>query len=324
MRQRSAVRGLSAAALAILAGTLLLAVPAALPTSLARDAAPGIDPSQLYARVMVIGASASAGFGVRPPPPRTPGTRGEPMTIAALAGASRLGAADVEGDATALFFMNPPAIGTAQVDAVLARSPRPTIVFACDFLFWFTYGALAADRTPISDEAQRLALLERGLALVDRIAAAGIPVVVGDIPDMSAAVGRMLSRAQMPRPETLDRANALIAAWAAARPLVAVMPLSSLTQELRQGRPFRAGRREWSEQADGPLIQRDQLHPTFAGSIALIARTEQAANERFLGIRRPNAPGAPAAFEHDPAKVAESMRAAAAGVPDGAPRQPLP
>ena len=45
--------------------------------------------------------------------------------------------------------------------------------------------------------------------------------------------------------------------------------------------------------------------------MALIAGSEQAANERFLGVRQPNAPGAPVAFEHDPAKVAERARIAA-------------
>lgn len=321
MIERSPVRALSAAALAVLAGVLLLAVPAAMPTTLAREAAPGIEPATLYARVMVIGASASAGFGVPSPVPRSPGAPARTMTLAAVAQASRLGAAEVEGDASGFFFMDPVAVGSRQVDAVLGRSPRPTIVFACDFLFWFTYGALSADRSPIREEPQRLALLERGLALVDRIAAAGIPVVVGDLPDMSAAVGRMLSRAQMPRRETLDAANLRIAGWAAGKPLVAVMPLSELIEDLREGTPFLAGRREWSEPADGPLIQRDRLHPTFAGTVALIARTEQAANERFLGARRPNAPGAPAAFEHDPGKVAERLRAAA---PSAAPRQSLP
>jgi hypothetical protein len=92
---------------------------------------------------------------------------------------------------------------------------------------------------------------------------------------------------------------------------VAVLPLAKLVDDLRSGKPFEAGRRSWSEEVDGALIQRDQLHPTFTGSVALLACTEQAANERFLGVRQPNAPGAPVAFEHDPTKVAERIREAA-------------
>jgi hypothetical protein len=132
----------------------------------------------------------------------------------------------------------------------------------------------------VRDESQRIATLERGLALLERFDARGIPVVVGDIPDMSPAVGRMLSRAQMPEADTIGRANARIREWARERPRVAVMPLARLVEDLRSGTPFTAGRRSWSETTDGPLIQRDQLHPTFAGTVALLARSEQAANER--------------------------------------------
>jgi hypothetical protein len=212
-------------------------------------------------------------------------------------------------------------MGSAQVDATLTQEPRVTMVFADDFLFWFVYGALSADRTPIKDESQRLQLLERGLAQLNRIVEAGVPLVVGDVPDMSLAVGKMLSKAQMPKLETIALANERIRAWAKDKPRVAVLPLAKLVDDLRSGKPFEAGRRSWSEEVDGALIQRDQLHPTFTGSVALLACTEQAANERFLGVRQPNAPGAPVAFEHDPTKVAERVRDAAgdgAGVKNGA------
>ena len=305
---RFVLRGISALALALSFVGLLAAVPAAMPLSLARDATPGIDPATLYAHVHVMGASASAGFGVRAPLPRAHPARLEPMTVARLASLARIGAGEVTGDATGLFFTNPGVVGSAQVDATIAEEPRVTMVFADDFLFWFVYGALAADRTPIKDESQRMQLLEKGLAQLNRIVDAGIPLVVGDVPDMSLAVGKMLSKAQMPKLETIARANERIHAWATDKPRVAVLRLSKLVDDLRSGKPFEAGRRSWSEESDGALIQRDQLHPTFNGTIALIACTEQAANERFLGVRQPNAPGAPVAFEHDPAKVAERVR----------------
>lgn len=306
---RFGIRGLSALALALGLVSTMLAVPAAMPVEAAREALPGLNAAELYRRVHVMGASASAGFGVRPPGARSGASRAEAMTIARIADLARLGDGEVTGDATGLFFANPVAVGTAQVDALLAADPRPTIVFADDFLFWFTYGALDADRRPIKDESQRLALLERGLAQLDRVVDEGIPLVVGDVPNMSGAVGRMLSKAQMPQDATLSSANGRIRAWASAKPRVAVMPLARLVEDLREGKPFAAGRRTWSEADDGALIQRDRLHPTFAGSVALLACTEQAANERFLGVRQPNAPGAPAAFEHDPARIAAKARA---------------
>jgi hypothetical protein len=302
------MRGLSAGALAFLAAALLATVPSAMPIASARAPAPGVDARTLWSRVHFIGASATAGFGVRMPGARAGAGRGEAMTLARVAGLARVGAGEVTGNATAMFFMSPLQTGEGQVEQALAMDPPPTLVVADDFLFWFTYGATDSERRPVRDESQRIATLERGLALLERIDGRGIPLVVGDIPDMSPAVGRMLSRAQMPEADTIGRANARIREWARERPRVAVMPLARLVEDLRSGTPFTAGRRSWSESTDGPLIQRDQLHPTFAGTVALLARSEQAANERLLGFRQPNAPGTPVAFEHDPAAVAENAR----------------
>ena len=305
-------RGLSAMALAVGLVTALSAVPAAMPPSAPAARAAGIDAATLFARVHVIGASASAGFGVRAPGKREPGARTMALTLDRIGECARLSAGEVTGDATSFFFTDPCGIGKDQVGAALGRDPRPTLVVADDFLFWFTYGALDAERKPVSDESQRLALLDRGLAELDRVVAAGIPLVVGDVPDMFEAVGRMLTAAQTPKPATLSTANARIRQWAAGKPRVAVMPLAQLAADLRSGKPFVAGRRSWSEESDGPLLQKDRLHPTFAGTVAMLARTEQSANERFLGIRQPNAPGAPAAFEHDPERVGAKAREAMA------------
>jgi hypothetical protein len=307
------VRGLSALALAVAAAIALVAVPSALPGGGPGTEARGIDARTLWSRVHVIGASASAGFGVRAPVPRGSGIRPPALPLAKVADLALLGDATVTGDATGLFFADPCGTGTAQVDATLEADPRPTIVLADDFLFWFTYGGLDAERKPIKDESQRLALLERGLSQLDRLLDAGLRLVVGDVPDMSESVGRMLTPRQMPAPATLQAANERIRAWAASRPAAALLPLAELVDDLRSGTQFTAGRREWSERADGPLIQRDRLHPTFAGMVALLARTEQSANERFLGAMQPNAPGAPAAFEHDPAAVGDRVRESVAG-----------
>lgn len=308
MTPRIGFRALPAAALLAVLASVLLAVPAAMPVSLGRDALPGTDAAMLWARVRIVGASASAGFAVRAPGARAPTSRLEPMTLARIASAARLGAGSVTGDATGFFFLDPERNGREQVDALLAMDPRPTVVLAPDFLFWFAYGTVGTGRRPVRDESQRLALLQEGLAILDRVGQAGIPLVVGDLPDMSAAVGKMLSRAQMPALATLEQANAEIRAWAARRPRVALLPLGRLVADLRAGKPFQAGRRTWDAAVDGALIQRDDLHPTFEGSVALLARAEQAGNDRFLGARQPNAPGAPTAFEHDPAKVAERVR----------------
>jgi hypothetical protein len=322
MKPPHGLRGLAASALLCTLAILLAATPRAIGTETTAGVAAGIDAKTLWDRAHVIGASASAGFGVRPPlPPDHPG-RLQPVTLAAIADAARAGAGTVTGDATGLFFLSPSANGGREVEGTLATQPRPTIVIGVDFLFWFTYGAADGDGRAIRDEKQRLAHLEVGLALADRIAKAGMPLVIGDIPDMSPAVGKMLSKAQMPLLETIGRANERIRTWAAERPRVAVVPLARLVTELRSGKPFEAGRRTWSEAADGALIQRDQLHPTFVGSLALLACIEQAVNERFLGVAQPNAPGAPQAFREDPATVAATWRERADAAPPPARRRP--
>ena len=324
MTARVGFRLLPATALLALAAVLLSASPAVMPDAFGRGTLPGIDRGALWSRVHVIGASASAGFGVRPPLPRTNPERLRPLGLAEVAAAARIGDGRVSGDATSMFFGNPVAVGRAQVAETMAMEPPPTIVLASDFLFWFTYGARGASGQPSRDEAQRLELLDAGLDALNPIVEAGIPLVVGDLPDMSEAVGRMLARAQMPAPSTLDVANERIRAWASRHPRVAVMALSRLVANLRDGRPFEAGRRIWSEASDGALIQGDRLHPTLSGTVALLASTEQAANDRFLGVRRPRAPGAPEVFEHDPARVSERIRirAGAARTPAAGARQP--
>ncbi len=322
MRQGGGMRGLAAAAMLTMLALFLAATPGAMHVAPARATAEGIDAATLYVRIQIIGASASAGFGVRAPLPAEHPARLQAVTLSSIAQDALAGPGKVTGDATGLFFLSPIGSGRQQVDGVLAASPRPTIVLGVDFLFWFTYGAADAQRNPIKDEAQRLAMLETGLAEADRIVKAGIPLVIGDIPDMSASVGKMISKAQMPALSTIDAANERIRAWAAERARVAVVPLARLVEQLRAGKPFDAGRRTWSEEADGPLLQRDQLHPTFTGSVALLARIEQAANDRFLGATQPNAPGAPRIFEHDPQRVADALRQRLSQVPAAAPGSP--
>ena len=55
---------------------------------------------------------------------------------------------------------------------MLAAKARPTIVFADDFLFWFTYGALGADRKAIAEEPVEADLIVEGVPGADPAAEA--------------------------------------------------------------------------------------------------------------------------------------------------------
>jgi len=150
-------------------------------------AVPATEPRALE-RVVVIGASLSAGFGA------------EQTLAQVFAAALKPGHAEPVDYGDALFFTSPLSFGARMVEAALDE--EPSLVLAVDFLFWFGYGSTDAEGGAMDSEDERLALLEHGLAFLARLEC---PLVVGDFPDMSEAVGRMISPAQMPEKATLPR-----------------------------------------------------------------------------------------------------------------------
>src|SRR6185436_10796583 len=88
-------------------------------------------------------------------------------------------------------------------------------VVAVDFLFWFCYGS-------VENEDDRLKHFAAGLKFLEEIPG---PLVVGDIPDASAATD-MLTPDVIPTAATRTAANRRLKQWAAARPQVAIVSLS--------------------------------------------------------------------------------------------------
>jgi hypothetical protein len=184
-----------------------------------------------------------------------------------------------------MFFSDPIARGEDAITRALGTSP--TLLLAADFLFWYAYGGGGIGKTPIRTEADRASLFERGLAQLDRVVAAGVPLVVGNLPDMRASKGRMMAAMQLPEAATLDALNARLAEWVRAKPAVRLLPLTAVTDETRSGEPIRIGSFEWDPGRHGPVMQRDRLHPAFPGLVALTQRTmecaigDAACRERF-------------------------------------------
>jgi hypothetical protein len=168
----------------------------------------------------------------------------------------------VEAQASDLFFLGPRAMGSQQV--AFAVDDEATLVVALDFLFWFGYGAQTASGAPLEDEDGRLELLEVGLELLDEIEG---PLVVGDFPDMSDAVGKMLVESQMPAAETLERLSARVRAWAAEREDTLVLPLAAAVRTLKSDQAITLGRHTWP--AGTRLLLRDQLHPNLPGQVGV-------------------------------------------------------
>ena len=201
-------------------------------------------------RVVVIGASMSVGFGAG---------RNFPQVLEA---AMRTPHEPVLGLGDGFLFLDPRPTAARQVEKALDSDP--TLVVAIDFLFWFGYGNLDASGGPIELESERLELLETGLALLEDFTC---PLVIGDFPDMSGAVGKMLAPAQMPAKTTLPLLSKRVREWAAAREQTLVLPLAEAVAKLGSPEEIRMGRHTFP--AGSKLLQPDGLHASLNGLVAV-------------------------------------------------------
>lgn len=238
---------------------------------------PTIVAGHLFDRITVVGASASDGFGVSVRADQKEGEPKPPAVSMNLADVLRYGAVEANAPkhpvvhhyASGFFFMNPGPVGRGEIDRALKANS--TLLIALDFLFWYVYGTVDASGEPFADESARLANLETGLAQLDRVLSEGVPIVVGDIPDMHDAIGKMLSKPQVPKAETLKLVNERLSKWVHDRPGVRMVPLSSILDSLKSGAEISLGGKVWDPAKLGALLQRDQLHPTYCGTVALTA-----------------------------------------------------
>jgi hypothetical protein len=210
-----------------------------------------------WSRIVMVGASASAGFTLAEPlgGAKTEQCRLSHFVDAALAAPHE----PVRNLANALFFMNPDAAGQAQMTGALKE--RPTLVLGVDFLFWFCYGNARS-------EEDRLQRFERGLKMLESFSC---PLVLGDIPDASYATNTgIISPAQVPNGETRAAVNRRLREWAAARPQVAIMPLSDFMRTAMSNQAITLHDRvQLPAGKTRGLLQLDQLHPNPQGAAAL-------------------------------------------------------
>ena len=222
-------------------------------------------------KVVVIGASASAGWGLV-----LRYIDDEEMVVTRLVTMNDVLKACIRDDSTivhgkgsGLFFWNPERMGERQSREAIDASP--TLLFAIDYLFWFGYGnhGPGGTRIPAGEAGHdaRLELLEIGLSKLDEF---DCPVLVGDFPDMSEAVGRMLRSSQMPSAKTLLAMNERLREWASDRENVSVIPMSDMVESMRSNQPFNAGQQEWPAGSRRKFMQNDNLHPTLDGLIILV------------------------------------------------------
>ncbi|MFN0242869.1 MAG: hypothetical protein ACKVWV_08275 [Planctomycetota bacterium] len=220
--------------------------------------APAATAATPLARVVVLGASVSDGFGLD-------GDVGVRTTFADVVDAAMLVEHQpVQVRADPLMFLDVDASARRLVED--AKVTKPTLVVAIDYLFWFGYGEAA------SDDA-RLAKLERGLKSLEGFEC---PLLVGDFADMSLAlevdpqtVMVALAPQQVPSPASLERLNARLTQWAAERPNVVIAPCADVMKRLRADEEVRARGNIWHKGSLEFLLQKDRLHTTLEGSIAM-------------------------------------------------------
>jgi len=208
-----------------------------------------------WQRIVLIGASATAGFTAAEP---LGGTNTPRFALSRYVDAAlTVSHEPVQNFGNAFFFLQPELIAQQQVARALTN--RPTLIIGLDFPFWFCYGEGETDE-------ERLARFDYGLKLLDKIQC---PLVVGDIPDASSAVNKMLRPDQMPSLKAIAAANQRLKAWAADRRQVAVVELSGFMRKVLANRAIAIRDYTLPNGQTRMLLQNDTLHPSPPGCAVL-------------------------------------------------------
>lgn len=238
-----------------------LASPALTPqSSQGTPATPTATADPEPARIAIIGASVSNGFGLSEE--LEVNCTLTPFIDAAL----KLPHGEISNVADGFMFQDPRESGAKQLEQALAK--QPTILIAADFPFWFGYGTL-------SSIEMRMKRLEDGLALMERV---DCPLLIGDFPDMSAAIngksplaggGPIIGRHQIPVPEQLEKLNARLHEWAEGRENVHLFQMARFAREIRTAEPLEIRGNSVTAEQKQQLLQTDLLHTKVRGTALL-------------------------------------------------------
>jgi hypothetical protein len=166
-------------------------------------------------------------------------------------------------------FNDPLKIGKKQIDGCKKR--KADMVVAVDFPFWFAYGYAFSPKSR----------LERLEVCIDYLDGLGVPVVIGDLPNMKGAARRMLNPRQIPSEESLVKLNARLQKFAADNDKITMVPMSNIVKQLKLDGvvlPLKSG---GLRTPPGALLQGDQLHTTRLGVALLVYRIQDALRGRF-------------------------------------------
>ena len=264
---RSPHRGFATILLIVLASVGAAAGPAtnATPSAAAKTA----DKSP-WQRIVMIGASVTAGFTAAEPlgGPNTPHYDLSRYVDAALTVPHK----PVQNLGNAFFFFQSNVFAQQQLTRALTNNP--TLIIGVDFLFWFCYGEGSTDE-------ERLQRFDQGLKLLEKV---DCPLVVGDIPDASAAVNGMLRPDQMPSLKAIAAANLRLKEWAGSRRHVVILGLSEFMRNVMANRAITIRDYTLPDGKTRILVQDDNLHSSPPGCAVLALATLDAFQSTRQGI----------------------------------------
>jgi hypothetical protein len=203
----------------------------------------------------MIGASATAGFTASEP---LGGTNTPFYSLSRYVDAALTAPHEpVRNLGNAFFFFQPQLFAQQQLTQALTN--QPTLIIGVDFLFWFCYGEGSTDE-------ERLQRFDQGLKLLEKV---DCPLIVGDLPDASAAVNGMLRPDQMPSLKAIAAANLRLKEWAAGRRQVVIVGLSEFMRNALANRAVAIGDYVLPAGQTRILLQDDKLHSSPPGCAVL-------------------------------------------------------
>jgi hypothetical protein len=214
-------------------------------------------PAMTLDRIAIVGASVSAGFGGL--------GFGD-----AFAAATK---APVESEANVMLFRDP--VGETKLQLGKATAFHPTAVIAVDLLFWDVYGS--------RDPAWRTQALDSAFAELDKLRAAGVWIVIGDVPLITTAAEWMLPKEAVPDPAALAAINARIGDWSK-RDRVLLVPLAAWSEPLRSNATVKLPTGEDVEAST--LMAADGLHANPLGTWYLLDKLDHLIEERYPGTAK--------------------------------------
>lgn len=209
-------------------------------------------------RVAVTGASVTAGWGLQTPPIKGD-FGGYPINLKHIVDAMILAPhEEVAYFGEQKFFTRPVVYGSKLIDEITEYDP--TLIVAVDYLFWFAYGNVG-----FAGEKYRINKFKEGLSILENIQS---HLIIGNIPDVRKAIGKVLSASQVPAVETIQKMNNMLRSWALLHPKVKVLNVYELYKDLLDDATLTTSSYTWPAGSQEKLLQKDMLHTTFEGTVA--------------------------------------------------------